>query len=149
MSVESLCNFNVATIEPDASLGQAAVRMRESHVGDLVVVERREGRQIPVGIITDRDLVIEVLAEGVDADELRVVDVMTGDLVTIRRDNGIELALRTMHRHGLRRLPVVDSDGGLVGIVSLDDVVGYLAGLLAHVAETLRAEQRLEAAKRP
>lgn len=149
MSVEALCNYNVASIDPGASLTDAAVRMREAHVGDLVVTEHREGSDVPVGIVTDRDLVIEVLAAGVDPNELRVADIMSSGVVTVRRDNGLELALRIMHRHGLRRLPVVDSHGGLIGIFSVDDVVAYLAGLAAHVAETLRVEQQTEARRRP
>lgn len=149
MSVESLCNFNVATIDPGASLADAAARMRDAHVGDLVVTEQRDGATVPVGVVTDRDLVVEVLAAGVDPTELRVGDVMSTEVITVRKDNGLELALRTMHRHGLRRLPVIDAQGALVGIFTLDDVIGYLAGLASHVAETLRVEQSLESKHRP
>lgn len=149
MSVENLFNPNVATINPRASLSEAAVRMREAHVGDLVVTEQRDGRIVPVGVLTDRDLVIEVLAEGVDPSDLRVADVMSGELVTIRRDNGLELALRTMHRHGFRRLPVVDAEGALAGILSVDDVIGYVAGLASHIAQALKVEQHVEMTRRP
>lgn len=149
MSVGSLCNRNVATIDPGASITEAAVRMREAHVGDLVVTETRRGATVPVGVITDRDLVIEILAAGVDTKDLRVADVMSGDLVTVEEDNGLEFALREMGRKGLRRLPVVDRNQALVGILSIDDVVDYLARLAGHVAAAVRTEQQVEAKARP
>lgn len=149
MSVGSLSNPNVATIEPGAGIPEAAIAMREAHVGDLVVVERRGGRPVPVGVLTDRDLVIEVLAEKVDPKSVRVADIMSADVVTVRESNGLEFALREMEQRGLRRLPVVDGDGALVGIVSADDVVDHIARLAAHVAGAIRLEQYNEAKRRP
>lgn len=145
MSVASLCNPNVATIGADASPIDAAKRMREAHVGDLVVTERKDGVEAPVGIVTDRDLVVEVLAQDVDPAAVRVGDIMSGRLVTVREDNGLEHALQTMHRHGLRRLPVVDGRDALVGLLSLDDVIAYLARLTGHIGDALRIEQETEA----
>ena len=149
MSVGKLCEHNVATIEPDASITQAAVRMREAHVGDLVVVEQRDGVTVPVGILTDRDLVIEVLAEGVDPRELKVADIMSSHVVTVREDNGLEFALREMHRSGSRRLPVIDGNDALVGILSVDAVIQHIASLTGDIADAFRLEQYKEAKTRP
>jgi predicted transcriptional regulator len=123
--------------------------MREAHVGDLVVTETRHGTAVPIGMITDRDLVIEILAEGVDPKDLRIADVMSGDLVTVEEDNGLEFALREMGRKGLRRLPVVDCNKGLVGILSIDDVVDHVARLAGYAADAVRTEQQIEAKARP
>jgi len=149
MSVGSLCNPNVATIEAGAGIAEAAIAMREAHVGDLVVVERQGGRQIPVGMLTDRDLVIEILAENVDPKSVRVGDVMTADVVTVRESNGLDFALREMEERGLRRLPVVDGEGALIGIVSVDDVVDHIARLAGHIAGAVRLGQYNEARRRP
>jgi len=149
MSVGSLSNPNVATVDAAAGIAEAAITMREAHVGDLVVVEQRGGRRVPVGMLTDRDLVVEVLAEKVDPESVRVGDVMSTDVITVRADNGLDFALGEMERRGLRRLPVVDSDGTLVGIVSIDDVVDHVARLAGHVAGAIRLEQYNEAKRRP
>jgi CBS domain-containing protein len=123
--------------------------MREAHVGDLVVTEQRNGMTVPVGIITDRDLVIEVLAEGVEPDTLTIADIMSRDVVTVQEDSGLEFALREMRRKGLRRLPVVDQRKALVGILSIDDVIDHLARLAGHIADAFRFEQTTEAKTRP
>lgn len=149
MSVGKLCNHNVATIDRDASLTEAAVRMREAHVGDLIVVEHQGEVTVPTGVLTDRDLVIEVLAEKVDPEGLVVADIMSRSLVTVREDNGIEFALKEMHQNGLRRLPVVDTRGSLVGVFTVDDVIGHVARLMADIAETFRIQQYKEEKTRP
>jgi CBS domain-containing protein len=149
MSVGNLCNHNVATIEPDATVAEAALRMREAHVGDLVVTEQRNGLTIPIGIITDRDLVIEVLAEGIDPATVAIKDIMSRDLVSVHEDNGLEFALSEMRRKGLRRLPVVDQKKALIGILSADDVIDHLARLTGYVADAIRIERHTEERTRP
>jgi CBS domain-containing protein len=123
--------------------------MREAHVGDLVVTEQRNGLTVPIGIVTDRDLVIEVLAEGVDPAVVTIKDIMSRDLVTVHQDNGLEFALSEMRRKGLRRLPVVDQKNALIGILSADDVIDYLARLTGHVADAIRVERYTEEKTRP
>jgi CBS domain-containing protein len=149
MTVRALCNHNVATIDRDAAVVDAAVLMREEHVGDLIVVEERAGHRVPVGILTDRDIVIAVVARRVAANAVTVGDAMSAKLLTVHEDNGIEHALREMRRVGVRRAPVVDAAGALVGILSIDDVVDHLAVQLGHIADIIRTGQRTEANRRP
>lgn len=149
MSVENVCSYNVVTIAPDASVGEAARSMREHHVGDVVVAERKDGLMKPVGIVTDRDLVVEVLAEDVPPDELKVMDVMSSSLLVVSEDNGLEYTLRQMHEAGVRRAPVVDSRGELVGVLSVDDIIDYVARVTGQVAATIKTEYGVERRKRP
>ncbi|HEY7671651.1 MAG TPA: CBS domain-containing protein [Gammaproteobacteria bacterium] len=149
MTVGNLCNHNVATVGSDATVAEAARRMREAHVGDLVVTEQRNGLTVPIGMITDRDLVIEVLAAGVEPGALAIRDLMSRDIVTVHEDNGLEFALSEMRRRGLRRVPVVDAKNALIGILSVDDVIDHLARLLGHVADAYRIERHTEQKMRP
>jgi CBS domain-containing protein len=149
MSVRSICSYNVATIGRDRDIIEAAVKMREEHVGDLIVVEHRGTRNVPVGIITDRDIVIGIVARRAKPEEITVGDAMTTKLLTVKQDNGIDFALREMRRAGVRRAPVVDDSGELVGVVSIDDVIDHIAGQLDHIANAIRVEQRTEAKARP
>jgi len=149
MPVSSVCNHNVATNDADAGITEAAKRMRETHVGGLVVTEYREGREIPIGVITDRDIVIEVVAKAVDAGQVKVGDAMSREIVAAHDDNSIDYALEEMQRAGVRRLPVVDSTGKLTGVLSMDDVVDHLATQLTHIAGAIRTEQQKEAQARP
>src|SRR5690606_40769917 len=103
MTVGTICNHNVATIDPDADITEVAERMRKEHVGDLIVAEFRDARLVPVGIITDRDIVVSVVAKKVDPSSLTARDVMSADLLTVREDNGIDFALREMRRYGVDR----------------------------------------------
>jgi CBS domain-containing protein len=139
----------VATISPDAGIVEAARRMREEHVGDLVVVELRGGITMPIGIVTDRDIVVSVVAKQVSPADLTVVDVMSSSLLKVNEQSGVEHGLQEMHREGVRRAPVVGARGELVGIVSIDDVIERLAAQLDHVAGLIQAERRREARVRP
>jgi CBS domain-containing protein len=149
MSVRRICSYNVATIGRDRDIIEAAVKMREEHVGDLIVVEQRGTRNVPVGIITDRDIVIGIVARRAKPEEITVGDAMTTKLLTVKQDNGIDFLLREMRRVGVRRAPVVDDGGELVGVVSIDDAIDHIAGQLDHIANAIRAEQRTETKARP
>jgi predicted transcriptional regulator len=144
MSVSAVCNHNVATIERGAGVVEAAARMRAEHVGDLIVVEQRATRQVPVGILTDRDIVVAVVAKRVSPSSVTVGDAMSAEILTVNQDNGIEHALREMRRAGVRRAPVVDSGGELVGVLSIDDVIDHLAVQLGHIADIIRLGQQTE-----
>lgn len=149
MTVSSVCNYNVATIEADADVLRAALLMREEHVGDLIVTDQRDGRSVPIGVITDRDIVVGVVAKHVDPEGVRVGDTLRGGLVTVHEDNGIGFALREMRRAGVRRVPVVNARDELVGVLSIDDVIDHLASQLADIAGTIRFQQDLESRQRP
>jgi CBS domain-containing protein len=149
MAVSSICNHNVATIGPHADVTEAADRMRNEHVGDLIVAEFKHARLVPLGIITDRDIVVAVVAKRADPASLSVGDVMSGELLSVREDNSIDFALREMRRVGVRRVPVVGADGELVGVLSIDDVVDHLATELGYISDIIRFGQRAEAEARP
>jgi predicted transcriptional regulator len=149
MPVDTICNHNVATIEADEDIIEAAKRMRQTHVGDLIVVENRDGRDVPIGVITDRDIVIQVVAKDVAPSTLKVADAMSRELITVRKDNGIDFALQKMQRAGVRRIPVVDRNGALSGVLAMDDVVDHLAAQLGYIAGAIRIEQRKETQTRP
>jgi predicted transcriptional regulator len=149
MAVSTICTHPVATIARDADVLEAAARMREQHVGDLVVVEYRQDRCLPVGILTDRDIVVSVVAKQIEPRTLTVGDIMSRQLLTVHEDNGIEFALREMRRAGVRRAPVVDANGGLTGVLSIDDVIDHVATALGHIADIIRLEQQVEISARP
>jgi CBS domain-containing protein len=145
MTVGDICNRSVVIAPKTEMIVDAAKRMRTSHVGDLVVVENRNGRHFPVGIVTDRDIVISVVAGDPDhINYLLVSDVMTSDLVTANEQDSTEASLKKMHEHGVRRLPVVDADGALVGILTLDDVLQYLTGQQSELVALVAREQQHE-----
>ena len=147
MTVGEICNRNVVVAPKTEKIIDAARRMRTSHVGALIVVENRDGRHFPVGIVTDRDIVVGVVSG--DPEHILYVlasDIMSEDLVTAKEDESVEAALEKMEGHGIRRLPIVGVDGALVGILTLDDILEYLTGqqneLVALVARGQRHERQ-------
>jgi CBS domain-containing protein len=151
MNIRNLCQKNPVTVRRSEELVRAAQLMREKHIGYLVVVEPdlTDGSQRPIGVLTDRDIVITVVARETDPRSLCVEDVMTRQPVTASIADSIDKALRDMRRVGVRRLPVVGARGELVGILSLDDVLDVLAGELHDVAGSIRNEQVIEGTLRP
>lgn len=149
MDVMRLCRRKVVTIRPFEELAAAARLMRERHVGYVVVVEPVADRwQRPVGVLTDRDIVVKVIAREVDPRTLRVGDVMTRDPVTAAATDPLPDALRSMRRIGVRRIPVVGERGQLIGVLSLDEVIDALSAELSDVAGSILREQRTEKALR-
>ncbi len=124
----------VETCSTQATILQVAELMRSEHVGDLVVVEYRNGNPIPVGIVTDRDLVVEVMAMKVRPESVTAGEIMSRKLVIAYEGEQLEVAMERMRGSGVRRVPLVDSAGVLVGIVTLDDIIGKLAATLADVS---------------
>ena len=146
MNVGNICRRHAVTVRPFEELTKAAQLMREKHVGYLVVVEpdAADGLLRPIGVLTDRDIVITVVARETDPRSLRVGEIMTQEPVTVSASESIEKALREMRRMGVRRLPVLDPRGGLLGILSLDDVLDVFAGELQNVVGSIRNEQVIE-----
>lgn len=145
MKVGDLCSPNVVVAEPLASLREAALAMRNSHVGALVVVERKAGVVQPVGILTDRDIVVAVIAvPGARPEDIRVGDAMSQPLAVAREDDGVFEAIQVMRERAVRRLPVIARDGSLRGIVTLDDLLSVVSTELANLAEALRWERKRE-----
>jgi CBS domain-containing protein len=148
MLVGKICNREVVFAEPDTSIAEAARLMREHHVGGLVVVQEKSGKRVPVGIITDRDLVIEVIAEGVDMRDISVGDIMSDQLVTAREGDDLLETLKMMRAQGIRRLPVIDDDGVLAGILTVDDLIDLFSEQIADLARLIAFEQRREQERR-
>ncbi|MHB1189146.1 CBS domain-containing protein [Thiobacillus sp.] len=148
MAVGEICNREVVIAVKTLSVVDAAQLMRTHHVGDLVVVEEKDGCKHPVGIVTDRDIVVEVVAAGVNPDTLKVGDIMGPDVATVRESEGLFEALRYMRDKGVRRMPVVDREGGLVGILTLDDLLSLLAEEMTELAKLVSRERQREATAR-
>ncbi len=126
----------VAVVEPDTQALLAAQLMRKHHVGALVVVDAVEKAR-PVGIVTDRDLVLALMAEGLDPALFTVGDIMSIALVTAKPDTDVLDAVALMRDHRLRRLIVVDATGLLVGIVSLDDLLAVMSQRLLDLTQVM------------
>jgi CBS domain-containing protein len=118
--------------------------MRHHHVGDVVVVEERGGRYFPIGILTDRDLVVEVLASDVTPETLLVGDVMSFELVSAKEDESVLDAIKRMRDKGVRRMPVVSADGALEGIITMDDLLDLIAEQLADLVAMVGRGKRRE-----
>ena len=152
MNVGDICVRNVVTVRELDELTKAAQLMREQHVGYLVVVGSKVSTDsgfVPIGVLTDRDIVVGVLAKDTDPKALRVADLMTRQPVVVGEGASISEALGEMRRIGIRRIPVTDRNGLLVGVLSLDDILGALSADLVDVAGSVRKEVRVEKALRP
>ncbi len=149
MTVGEFCNREVVIIGRDETVWAAARLMREHHVGDVVVVEEHAGKRVPIGVVTDRDLVVEVMAPEAPGVELAARDIVTDSPRVIREDEGLFDALDLMRGYGIRRLPVVDNDNALVGILTADDVVGMMSEIADDLATVVGRQREREARRRP
>jgi len=149
LSAGDICNRVVTVTGPQTDVLQAARLMREHHVGCLVVVEGADDARRVIGMLTDRDIVTSVVAQGLDPARLRVGDVMSANPAIVPEDMPFLDLLRTMRGRGLRRLPVVRPGGVLVGLVALDDTLKMLAEQLQTVVEAIGSQQRRERQRRP
>ena len=144
MSVGEYCNRDVVVIEKTKPVREAINLMRKNHVGDVVVVEMCENASIPLGILTDRDVVVEILAEDVDLDAVNVADVMSYQLVTVNEDTKLLDAIKQMRIKGVRRLPVVNEQGELQGILSADDILELVVEQLSDIVGLVSKEMTNE-----
>jgi len=145
MTTGDICNRNVVVAPKTEMVVDAAKRMRMAHVGDLVVVEDRKGQHVPIGIVTDRDIVVSVVAGDADhINYLNLNDMMSDDLVTAKEQDSIESALQRMKEHGVRRLPIVDAAGALVGILTMDDLWRHFTQQQGLLVELMASEEHRE-----
>ena len=146
MNAGELCSRDVVVAYRETGLIEAARLMREHHVGSLVVVgERALKDRLPIGMITDRDIVVAAVAKEVDPRTLTVGDVMSAGALVVREQDGVPDALRMMREKGVRRVPVVSDKGALVGILAIDDVLELVAEEMDGFVATLRGERAREA----
>ena len=145
MNISEICTVQTITCARDETVQGAALLMRKHHVGDLIVVDQLDGEQVPAGIITDRDIVVSVIALGLDPAGLQVGDIMSDDLLTCGEDDDVYATIEHMRLRGIRRVPVVNRAGGLTGIVSADDLLEFLAeemGDLSRISANQQAQEK-------
>jgi CBS domain-containing protein len=148
MRVGDVCNREVVISDRNATLLETAKLMRSQHVGDVVVVEERGEGRFPVGILTDRDIVVELIAEEVDLSVLLVGDCMTFELVTAAENDDLFDTIKRMRNKGIRRLPVVAGNGALVGILTVDDIIDLVAEQLTDLVKLITHERNQERFRR-
>jgi CBS domain-containing protein len=144
MNISDICTIQTISCSRDETVQGAALLMRKHHVGDLVVVDGN-GEAIPVGILTDRDIVVSVVALGLDPASLQVGDIMSDDLLTCGEEDDVYQTIEHMRVRGIRRVPVVNRSGGLAGIVSADDLLEFLAeemGDLSRISGSQQAHEK-------
>lgn len=144
MKVREYCKKAVVSIGAAAEVAEAAQLMRNKHVGFLVVHDDVDPLRKPIGVLTDRDLVLAVMARDVSPSAVIVKDIMTPDPLTAKEDDELVDLLQGMRLAGIRRVPVVDARGALVGVIAIDDIVNLITGLLGDVAGSIKSEQRQE-----
>ncbi len=144
MLVKEICTPDVVYCSAETTALAAARLMRQKHVGDVVVVEDEDGDQMPIGVVTDRDIVLEVLGKELEPAKTLVRDVMRTPVVIGRASEDVSEVIDRMKSHGVRRIPVMDEYGKLAGILCLDDLVKRLAAEAAALAEVVTREQDRE-----
>ena len=148
MSIGEICNRKVVVMQREETIAEAAKLMRDQHVGSVLIVNEQDGKRVPIGIATDRDLVVEVIAPELDPDAITVGDIMMTSFVVVKEDTGVSEAIQYMRAKGVRRLPVVDAEAKLLGIVTLDDLLILLAEELDTLAKLVAQEQQNEVVAR-
>ncbi len=149
MLVGEYCNREVVVVDKQDSISDAAKVMREHHVGDVVVVRTEGGKQYPVGMLTDRDITLEIVATGTDPDSVSVADAMSFDLVSVFDDDDLMHVIELMRDKGIRRVPVIDRDEALVGILTVDDLLDLLSEIFVDIVHLVDSQRRREAHRRP
>lgn len=149
MKTGELCNRTVVTAGRDTTITDAARLMRDHHVGSIVVVDETADAVVPVGILTDRDIVVEVIAKEVATTDVTVGDTMSYALLKIGEDDSVFEAAQRMRARGVRRVPVTGASGELVGILALDDILELLSEELSLLARLTSRETEQEQQKRP
>jgi len=137
MPVKDLARSEVVTASTDTPVSKIAEQMADEMVGSVVIAEDN----MPVGIVTDRDLALRCVAEKADPTELTADNVMTEDIHTVQRDAGFYEAVSRMSENAVRRLPVTDEDDQLVGILTTDDLEELLADEHSELADVIRAQR--------
>ncbi|AKT41208.1 CBS domain-containing protein [Chondromyces crocatus] len=148
VTVGEFCNRRVVTIGKTDKVLEAARRMRAHHVGSLVVVDEVDGLK-PIGIVTDRDIVVEVVAlASAYLESIQVGDLVTEPLTTARENESLLDTIRRMRHAGIRRIPVVNEEGAILGIIAFDDLLGFLSDELSELSALVIREQNIEAHRR-
>lgn len=148
MDISQYCDCDVVILERDSSLVDAAKLMRQFHVGYVVVVENKKTNLIPLGIVTDRDIVIEVVATELDPEVITVGDIMLKNLLTVREKTNHVKMLEMMTVEGVRYLPVVNQEGALVGVATLEGLLIKTAEVFTNLSNLIANEKENESTYR-
>lgn len=143
MAIGSICKTNVVTIKKGVTLAEVSRLMQEKHVGSVVVTENYSGREFAAGIITDRDIAVAVGAFQA-ARDLKVEEVMRPNPITVSKTKGIFETTEIMQRNGIKRLPVVNDDGSLYGVISADDLLDLLSIEMGNLAKLSDVQTKME-----
>lgn len=149
MKVGDYCKRAVVSIDGSTDIVAAAKLMRERHVGFLIVTQEADEMRRPVGVLTDRDIVLQVTAREVEPQSVRTEDVMTRQPLIAGESEELGDVLQAMQLSGIRRVPVVDTRGALSGIFAIDDAVDLITELLCSISGSIKSEQRQEWRNRP
>jgi predicted transcriptional regulator len=134
MRVGEVCTRTVVQCSKHANVSDAAKIMRDAHIGNIVIIDERDGKKVPIGVVTDRDIVVQIVAKDVDPREIAVTYLMGRELFLALEEEDIHEVIQRMRYRGVRRLPVVSSDDTLVGVIALDDLLEFLADELVGIA---------------
>jgi len=148
MSISEFCTHNVVCATRETTALEAARLMRHHHVGDVVIVDESDGVRKPIGIVTDRDLVVEVMAGGLDPNAIKIGELVLRSPVIIEDSASYAETVRLMAVNGVRRMPVVGPGGALLGIITLDDMLRQLTSPLAALADLAGRARSFEAQTR-
>jgi CBS domain-containing protein len=141
MRVGEICNRHAAIVGKSDSIYRVAVIMRNLHVHDVVVVESRDGNNIPVGVVSDHDIVVNMITQRLDLDAVSVGDVMHTSLLLANEQDSAMTTLKRMRHKKLRYIPVVTTNGALVGTLSIDDILDKLSEQLDDISYIVGHEQ--------
>jgi CBS domain-containing protein len=141
MLMKEICMGNVVVCSPETSALQAASLMRHRHVGDVVVVDNPRDEAVPLGVVTDRDLVVEVLGNGLDPAKTTVGSLMRTPVIIARESEDTTMVIERMRTHGVRRVPVVAGEGEVVGIVTLNDLLKAVIAEASALLEVMTKGQ--------
>ena len=147
MKTYDLCRKTVVTAMAATPLAEVSLLMRENHVGSVVVTDPE--RRKALGIVTDRDIVVEVVAMGLDATTMTAGEIMTPAPAVSEADDDALWALKIMRDRGVRRLPVVDGKGELAGVIAFDDLMQHFGAVMGDIAQVIGTERSVEGARRP
>jgi len=149
MLLKDVCTVDAVCCGPDTKVTEAAHLMRQKHVGDLIIVDEPDGDRVPVGVVTDRDIVVEVLGNDLDPVATRVGDIMRTPVVIASEHEDTAVAVERMRVHGVRRIPVVGRGGALVGVITLDDLLKlFAADVNALLDVVIKGQAREHRARR-
>lgn len=143
MAIKAICKTELVTIDKSATIKDAAKLMKSKHVGSVIVTEGFNGKRIPFGIITDRDIALTLASEPKPQD-LPIQQIMQSKPITIKTSEGIYEAIMKMRENGIKRLPVVNDDGSLYGVVCADDLLSLMGEEINNLAKITNTQVNIE-----